>query len=260
MRGVRLLFAAALPGVAAAMAITTFAQEHHHHPPSPSPSPSSSPGSGYAEMGRHMRVTVKRAERAGDRDRARRLVEETRRVIEPYRDHHEAVADGYQPFLAQLPLPEYHFTNYRHGFKASFLFDAEQPTSLLYVREGGDYRLTGVMFTAAAAASLDELDSRVPLSMAQWHRHTSICLPPKGRGVETLGKNARFGFDGSIATAEECDTAGGRFFPRLFGWMVHVYPFEKRLEDTFRMPGHHRHQGEGEGGPHDHGGHPHEGR
>ena len=196
-------------------------------------------------MGRHMRVTVKRAERTGDRDRALRLVDETRRVIAPYQDHRRAVEDGYQPFLAQLPLPEYHFTNYRYGFKANFFFDAEEPTSLLYVKEGDGYRLTGVMFTAAAASSLDELDRRVPLSVAQWHLHTSICLPPKGRGIEMLQKKARFGFDGSIATLEECEAAGGRFFPRLFGWMVHLYPFEKRLEDVFRMPGHHDHQGEG---------------
>ena len=32
---------------------------------------------------------------------------------------------------------------------------------------------------------------------------------------------------GSIATEEACDVAGGRWVPQIFNWMVHVYPFEK---------------------------------
>src|SRR5262245_30208822 len=102
MRHPRVLLAAVFP---AAVGVLAAVAQEHHHPPSPPA------GADYADMGRHMRVTVKRAERAGDRDRALRLVEETRRVIEPYRDHRKALEDGFQPFLAQLPLPEYHFTN-----------------------------------------------------------------------------------------------------------------------------------------------------
>jgi hypothetical protein len=188
-----------------------------------------------------MRVTVKPPARAGDRERGERIVKGTRTLLERYEDHRRAIADGYKPFLPQLPLPEHHFTNYWYGFKAALTFDPERPTSLLYLKEGAGWRLTGVMFTAAASASLEELDSRVPLSLAQWHLHTALCLPPEGRGAEMLRKEARFGFQGSIATREECEAAGGRFFPRLFGWMVHVYPFERRLEDAFRMPGHHDH-------------------
>jgi hypothetical protein len=236
--------------------LAAIAQEHHH-PPAPAAG-----AGGYAEMGPHMRVTVKPPMREGDRDRAFRILDQTRRLIARYKDHRRAVEDGYQPFLAQLPLPEHHFTNYWYGFKANFAFDVEQPTSLLYVQEGGGYRLTGVMFTAPAGASLEELDRRLPLSVAQWHLHTSLCLPPKGRGGEMLRKNARFGFEGSIHTREECDAAGGRFFPRLFGWMVHVYPYEQGFEDAFRMPGHHDHgeekpAPEPDQPPHAHGTHPH---
>jgi hypothetical protein len=32
----------------------------------------------------------------------------------------------------------------------------------------------------------------------------------------------RFGFDSEIATREECDEQGGKFYPHVFGWMVHV--------------------------------------
>ncbi len=37
---------------------------------------------------------------------------------------------------------------------------------------------------------------------------------------------AKFGLSGTIATAQACKAAGGRFFPQIFGWMVHVYPFD----------------------------------
>jgi hypothetical protein len=43
------------------------------------------------------------------------------------------------------------------------------------------------------------------------------------------------GPDGSIATADACAAAGGRFFPQLFGWMVHVYPFEKTSEKIWAV-------------------------
>jgi hypothetical protein len=236
MTACRIVYSAALGALAAGCHARTSARDHAHHPPAVNEA-----AAGYADMGPHMRVTVKPSMRPGDRVRGERIVEEARRLVAKYKDHRRAVEDGYKPFLPQVPLPEHHFTNYWYGFKAGLTFDLETPTSLLYVQDGGDYRVRGVMFTAPAAASLAELDSRVPLSLAQWHLHTAICLPPQGRGVELLRRNARFGFAGSIATREECEAAGGRFFPRLFGWMVHVYPGEKQLEDAFRMPGHHDH-------------------
>ena len=36
-----------------------------------------------------------------------------------------------------------------------------------------------------------------------------------------------FGPRSPIATAEACDAVGGRFVPRLFGWMVHVEAFDR---------------------------------
>jgi hypothetical protein len=39
--------------------------------------------------------------------------------------------------------------------------------------------------------------------------------------------NPKFGLAGSISTREECEQAGGRFLPHVFGWMIHVYPYEK---------------------------------
>lgn len=85
------------------------------------------------------------------------------------------------------------------------------------------------MYTAPRGATLDELNARVPLSVAEWHMHTNLCLPPKGEGnmLRARGDSAReFGLRGTIVTQAECDAAGGRFFPTVFGWMVHVQPWE----------------------------------
>jgi len=89
------------------------------------------------------------------------------------------------------------------------------------------------MYTAPADATEIDLDARVPLSVARWHAHINICLPRRGDAANADWK--KFGPDGSIATAEACTAAGGRFFPQLFGWMVHVYPFEKTLEKIWAV-------------------------
>jgi len=46
---------------------------------------------------------------------------------------------------------------------------------------------------------------------------------------------SEFGLRGSIATQEACDAAGGTFHPIIFGWMVHVYPYEGSMGKIFAM-------------------------
>ncbi len=36
-------------------------------------------------------------------------------------------------------------------------------------------------------------------------------------------------------TEQDCDAAGGHFLPQVFGWMVHVYPFEQKPEDVWSV-------------------------
>ena len=50
-----------------------------------------------------------------------------------------------------------------------------------------------------------------------------------------LGKKPRFGLNGSISKAEECEAAGGAFMPHIFGWMVHIYPWEKTPDDIWSV-------------------------
>jgi hypothetical protein len=184
----------------------------------------------HMDMGPHMKMTTLRDLKPGDQDKADQVVEAARKVAEKYRDYTLALANGYKIFLPSLPQKQYHFTNYWYGFEASMRFNPEHPTSLLYEKQGDGYKLIGVMYTAPKNAREDELDSRIPLSIAQWHAHVNLCVPPADRKREMWGPNPQFGLAGSIATKEACDAAGGKFMPQIFGWMVHVYPFEQKPE------------------------------
>lgn len=180
----------------------------------------------HLEMGAHMKMTALRDAKPGDEERAAQVVEAARKAAEKYTDYRIALSDGYKIFLPQLPQKQYHFTNYWYALEAARRFNPQHPTSLLYEKHGADYKLIGVMYTAPAKLSTDELDARIPLSIARWHEHTNFCGAPKGRESEYFGPHAKFGLLGSITTEQECNAAGGKFRPQIFGWMVHVYPNE----------------------------------
>ena len=190
----------------------------------------------HMDMGPHMKMTALRPTQPGDDQRAARVAEAARAVAEKYKDYRIALADGYQIFLPNVPQKQYHFTNYANASQARHQFDPSKPTSLLYKKDGDGYKLIGVMYTAKKDATEDELDARVPLSIAQWHAHVNLCLPPHDTNPEdVLPAGTKFGLRGSIATREQCEAAGGKFFPQVFGWMVHVYPFEQNQADIWSV-------------------------
>jgi hypothetical protein len=189
----------------------------------------------HMDMGPHMKMTTLRDPKPGDQEKADQVVEAARMVAEKYRDYKVALADGYKIFLPNLPQKQYHFTNYWYGFEASQRFNPSHPTSLLYEKQKDGYQLVGVMYTAPKAATWSELDKRIPLSVAQWHAHVNLCIPPADKKKETWGPNPQFGLQGSISTREACDAAGGKFVPQIFGWMVHVYPLEQKPEDIWSV-------------------------
>lgn len=182
---------------------------------------------GHMDMGPHMKMTSLRPPKHGDAERAERVVEAARQVSKKYADYHVALDDGFKIFLPNVPQRVYHFTNSGYAIEAEFRFNPEHPTSLLYEKHGNHYKLAGVMYTAPKRFTEDQLDERIPLSVAQWHEHVNFCIPPAGRRAEMLSPHAQFGLKGSITTEEACDAAGGTFRPVIFNWMVHVYPFEK---------------------------------
>src|SRR5712692_3934364 len=72
-------------------------------------------GHDMANMDAHMKWTAPRPAGADDQARADALLAKLRATLEKYKDYRVALDNGYKPFLAHLPLPEHHFTNYKYG-------------------------------------------------------------------------------------------------------------------------------------------------
>jgi hypothetical protein len=189
----------------------------------------------HMDMGPHMKMTALRTAQAGDAEKAEKIVEVARGVMEKYKDYHVALDEGFKIFHPEVPQKQYHFTNYRYAFAAALKFDPEHPTSLLYEKNGDNYRLVGIMYTAPKRFTEDDLNQRIPLSIAQWHEHVNFCRAPEGRRQEMVTPNPKFGLRGSITTQAECDAAGGQFYPIVFNWMVHLYPLEKNAAQVWSV-------------------------
>ncbi|MGH7652392.1 MAG: hypothetical protein ACREMS_11200 [Gemmatimonadaceae bacterium] len=182
-----------------------------------------------AAMAKHMAYSRTRLMKPQDSVRAALVIDELRKAIAKYRDVRVAEADGYKMFAPEFKnQPQYHFTRTGNAFRNQFGFDPARPTSLLYKkRPDGGFELIGAMYTASKRTTEDELDQRVPLSIARWHRHVNWCVPPrfeKDRWSETKNGRPVFGPLG-VATKDECKAAGGRFIPQAFGWMLHANTF-----------------------------------
>ena len=175
-------------------------------------------------LGPHMRWTGLRTANADDARRADHIVQALRQVLDKYKDYRVAIDDGYVPMHPDRKPRHYHFANKQKRFLAKVRFDPAEPTALLYRKSGEGFELEGAMYIAPRGMSDDQLNERVPLSVAQWHAHINICFTPDGSGRRMTRK--QFGFKGKIATESECQQAGGRFVPQAGGWMIHVYPFE----------------------------------
>jgi hypothetical protein len=193
-------------------------------------------GPSMAAMAGHMTITPLRQREPGDEEKAKAIVTQVRAAIERYRDYKKALADGYVIANPEVSEPQYHFNNKANIAAADTHFDPAKPSSLLYFRTPKQrYKLEGVMFTAASTATLDDLNARIPLSIVRWHEHSNFCAAPADRVKEYLGQHPKFGMFGSINTADACKAEGGTFYPHVFTWMIHVFPFENDLKDAFSM-------------------------
>ena len=230
----------------AVAALPSLARAQHDDPASAGVHESMGGGMPATSMAAHLKMTPRRAPSPGDSARAARTAAALRGALEKYRDVRAAARDGFTMFLPNVKDQRvYHFTSNRRALAAAFRFDPAEPTSLLYTKDAaGRFVLLGAMYTAPRHASLEELDARVPLSVARWHAHVDICVPRRGeseRWRETEGGRMRFGPAGAIATRAACDAAGGRFFPQLFSWMVHasVFAGDGRSDDPSTVWGQH---------------------
>ena len=145
-----------------------------------------------AAMPGHMYMTTLRSPKPGDQQKADAIAAAARQAMAPYRDYHKALDDGYEIFLPNVPQPQYHFTNAANGLQARSHFDPLKPTSLLYKKTAdGGYELLGAMYTDRVDASEDEINERIPLSVARWHQHINFCKAPAERRAEYFGAAAK---------------------------------------------------------------------
>jgi hypothetical protein len=167
---------------------------------------------------------------AADSARAVAIVATARAALAKYADVSLAERDGYVRFLPWLDEQAiFHYNHLQNVVSTLQAFDAARPASLLYRKDSaGKMKLVGAMYVATPDATADDLDARLPLGIAQWHEHVNFC-GPTAEGVRAGTQKA----DGpslarwlAITSREECLAAGGRFVPRMFGWMAHVNLFE----------------------------------
>jgi len=181
---------------------------------------------GAIQLSPHLRATPPRPATAADSARAKAITDSLWRVVQQYRDPRAAVRDGYTRLNPDRRQRVIHFNKRSNAAQNESGFDPGRPTSLLYNRApGGKLVLAGAMYTAPTTASLEALDARVPLGIAQWHLHTNVCTPKRGenaRWSETRDGTPVFGPQGGIATQAACDAVGGQFRETEFNWMVHV--------------------------------------
>jgi hypothetical protein len=217
-----------------------YAQHAHDHSDPATPGAHGSPTSadpmaGMASdwkmtaMAKHMAYSGTRPLTIQDSVRAAYVINELRQAIAKYQDVKLAEADGYKMFAPEIKnQPQYHFTKSLNAIRNQWGFDPARPTSLLYKKDAhGQFHLIGAMYTASKRTSEDDLNERVPLSVAHWHRHVNWCIPArnaKERWSETKNGRPIFGPLG-VATKDECDAVSGRFIPQAFGWMLHANTF-----------------------------------
>lgn len=211
-------------------------------------------------VGDHMTMTPSRPATPADTQRGEEIIATMRRILGKYQESDAAVAAGYIPYMPTVPQDVYHFASRTlTGDEYRGDVNIERPGALLYERKTfGGYKLVGAMYSAPANYTLDQLDAIIPLSLTHWHAHTNICLPAGVTEQDVMNGNirghmtatsipnnpmgvsvghsammrfgyladARFGFTGTISTEADCEAVGGNFHPQIFGWMVHVYPFQ----------------------------------
>jgi hypothetical protein len=71
--------------------------------------------------------------------------------------------------------------------------------------------------------------------VARWHKHTNFCGAPASKVKEYFGEHPKFGMFGSIHTRTACVGESGTFFPEVFTWMIHVFPYESDFKSQFSM-------------------------
>jgi len=112
-------------------------------------------------------------------------------------------------------------------------FDPSRQRRCFTEKHGDEYKLIGVMYTAQKDASENELNERIPLSIAQWHAHVNLCLPPRDKRQEAIPptRNMVSGFDYNRRRLL-LPPAAGSFRRSSVGWCMYI-----RSSTSLRMCG-----------------------
>src|ERR1700691_899568 len=175
----------------------------------------------------HLQLSPARAATANDSTRADMLLIDVRDALRKYGDVRVAAADGFEEWPGPAGKHSiHHLSTWAFASAETRRFNPAKPASLLYREDAdGTLRLAGAMYTAPAAASVEELDRRIPVSFARWHRHVHWCTPGTGSGAQWLTTregSPQYGPRSPVATRDACAAEGGVFYDQVFGWMVHV--------------------------------------
>ena len=131
-------------------------------------------------------------------------------------------------FFPMSRSPSITLQNYEYGLEARSHFDPNKPTSLLYKKTAdGGYKLVGAMYTDRVDATEDELNDRIPLSIARWHQHVNFCKAPMGQKAAYFGPDAKFGLLGPSPPKKPVRPPVGSSIPiSLDGWctFIHMRP------------------------------------
>jgi hypothetical protein len=138
------------------------------------------------------------------------LLESARHSTEKYKDVRAAEADGYKAIGPDVPGMGIHFVGPYGGSS----FDVERPAILLYEEDSsavGGYGLVGVsyLFTAVEGPDGQPENPPFPKALAQWHRHTNICVLADRSAHTNLSES-------------QCTTQGGHFTAET-QWMIHAW-------------------------------------
>jgi hypothetical protein len=176
----------------------------------------------HMNMGPHMRMTPYQPVTTSDNTRMQAIVQNAHACFDKYQDYHLALNEGYRIFAPNIPQDIYHFANIQSFAEAQTTFDLAHPSALLYKKVADGYQFVGVMYSAPANVTPEQLNKRIPISIAPWHLHVNFCLPAGDTEQTLFHANSLFGLTGTISSKSECSKVGGTFYSSMYGWMVHI--------------------------------------
>ena len=176
----------------------------------------------HMNMGPHMKMTPYQPVTTSDITRMKAIVQNAHACFDKYQDYHLALQDGYRIFAPNIPQDIYHFANIQSFVEAQTTFELAHPSALLYNKIADGYQFVGVMYSAPANVAPEQLNQRIPISIAPWHLHVNFCLPAGDTEQTLFHANSLFGLTGTISTKAECSKLGGTFYSSMYGWMVHI--------------------------------------